>query len=84
MKKNKISRYILAVCILSLFVVLVLIIQRSYINLIGQSAKIDANPGNPIIPKLNTLVVDEIISREILTVSPTSPPASGSSFLISP
>lgn len=74
MKKNKISRYILAISLLSLFVVLVLVVQKSYSNLIGQSAKIDASPGEPIIPSLNTSVIDEIVRREVLTISPTPSP----------
>ena len=73
MKKNRISKYILIVSLLSLFVVLVLIIQGSYSNLLGQSTKIDADPGQPIDPVLNTSVIEEITTREILEVPSASP-----------
>ncbi|MFA6518960.1 MAG: hypothetical protein WCV93_04935 [Candidatus Shapirobacteria bacterium] len=84
MKKNKISKYILFVCFLSLFVVLVLIIQKSYSNFLGQSAKVDASPGKPINPNLNTTIIDEIVRREILTISPISSPSTELSSPISP
>jgi len=73
MKKNKISTYILIICLLSLLAVLIVIIQGSYSNLMGRAAKISADPGQSINPQLNTTVIDEIIKRETLEPLPTSP-----------
>jgi hypothetical protein len=67
MIRNKLSNYIFFVSILSLLAILVLIVQGSYSNLLGQSAKIDATPGNFINPDLNISVMEEIANREDLT-----------------
>jgi Mg/Co/Ni transporter MgtE len=61
MKKNKLSRYFLIVTLLTFFTIFVLLVQKSYENLIkAQNEAKKSSLIKPIDPNLKIEVLDEI------------------------
>lgn len=74
MQKNKISRYLLFIAILSLITILVFLIQQSYNRLIKPVQDLNSSELlKPINPTLDLSVFDTIESKT--TYQPTATPA---------
>ena len=67
MKKEKISPYLIFISIFTFVTIFILIIQKGYTNLISPINKTQSNSLlNPIDPKLDLDVVNQIEKREEL------------------
>lgn len=65
MKKNKLSTYFIFISIFTVVTLFMLIVQRSYSNLVGPLKKIDSSRFlSPINPQLDLEVISNIEKRE--------------------
>jgi hypothetical protein len=64
MKKNKLSIYFIFISVFSFLTIFIIIVQKSYLNLVNPIKEVQSNELlTPIDPNLNLEIIDKISNR---------------------